>query len=468
MTTVAEQYPARTDTNGTTWYRPGFSGKTPPAMWGWTSDRTQAHPSYTEAGVITCPAPCAECDETLIKTVTVNLTGDIHEVRTEEESPVTELLSDGTADTYRRSEVCGFPLPPFPEQVNVEMDGWKRYKLPSPTTGKLTAYTRATTVAGTTPDDYNLVQWKIRMKVEATLECLRTCQAFEEAEETGQAVDELTAAKARAYYDYCEAMSNGKGRDINNAIDRMQDLCGGAESREHGGAVHDWIAELDMGHILLHQIPEQYQVHAQAYQQAMARAGLIAVPNYTERLVLNTRGVETIAGRLDGIAYCVETGKLHVIDRKTSKTLDFSALEFGIQVAGVYSGAELMLAMDRSEWEPMPEVDQELAFIVHVPSDQPERSQVVPLAIPPGAYAMDTALQVRAERRNADKVFFGQSYPIPSAESLRYVEARQRLQNLQTPEDASEILQEYEDVMDDALMEFGAWCFELLTKEESA
>lgn len=41
--TVAEQYPARTDDNGNTWYRPANEGL---KMWGWTSDPTQAHIDY--------------------------------------------------------------------------------------------------------------------------------------------------------------------------------------------------------------------------------------------------------------------------------------------------------------------------------------------------------------------------------------------------------------------------------------
>lgn len=43
---VATIYPAWTDHNGNTWYRPAFEGRTPPSNWGWTSDRYQAHPSY--------------------------------------------------------------------------------------------------------------------------------------------------------------------------------------------------------------------------------------------------------------------------------------------------------------------------------------------------------------------------------------------------------------------------------------
>lgn len=432
---VDQLYPARTDANGVTWYRPAQTYGVKLSMWGWTSDFSQAHPDYA-----------------------------MHDPPPPKEIRVTELAltDDGEPDVYidpwpRRSEICGFPLPPFPEQVNVDTDGWNRYKLPSPTTGKLTAYTRATTVAGVTPDDFNLVQWKVREKVRAAIDC------GEHYEQALKGWPEADQAKVAAYQEYLDALQDGRSREVNKAIDKMHDLCGGAESREHGGAVHDWIAELDMGRVLLHQIPEQYQVHARAYQDAMARAGLIAIPEYTERLVLNTAGIETIAGRLDGIAWCAATGELYVIDRKTSKTLDFSALEFGIQIAGIYAKAELMLRMDRSGWDPMPPVNQEQAFVIHVPSDQPERSQVVPIAIPPGEKARDTALEVRSQRKHADKVFFGGAYPIPSADALRYVQAYQRLQDLQSADDAQAIMQEYEDVWDDDLTQFGARCFELLS-----
>ena len=457
---VAQDFPARTDDNGNTWYRPVRDKGMDLSQWGWTSNPELAHPDYA-AAVTVCELPTnvTAHDRAAILELQQEL-----DQRSKEASVSTELTTnaDGEPEAYndpwpRRSEICGFPLPPFPEQVNVEMDGWKRYKLPSPTTGKLTAYTRATTVAGVTPDDYNLVQWKIREKVAATIDC---AMHYDWAE-VGAPAD-IDQRKVLAYQEYLEALDAGQGKKINAAIDKMHDICGGAESREHGGAVHDWIAELDMGRVLLHQIPEQYQVHARAYQDAMARAGLIAIPEYTERLVLNTSGIETIAGRLDGIAYCVETGEWHVIDRKTSKTLDFSALEFGLQICGIYAGSDLMLAPDRKEWLPMPEVSQELAFVIHVPSDQPERSQVVPLAVGPGVFVKDTALDVRAQRRQAKEVFLGQTYPVPSEASLRYVAARQRLQDLRDLADAQAIMQEYEDVWDDGLAEFGAQCFELL------
>lgn len=43
---VAENYPAHTDSNGTTWYRPVQDPGFGVSQWGWTSDRKLAHPDY--------------------------------------------------------------------------------------------------------------------------------------------------------------------------------------------------------------------------------------------------------------------------------------------------------------------------------------------------------------------------------------------------------------------------------------
>lgn len=43
MPSIADYYPAITDDNGNTWYRPAEGD-------GWTSDPTQAHPSYGVGG----------------------------------------------------------------------------------------------------------------------------------------------------------------------------------------------------------------------------------------------------------------------------------------------------------------------------------------------------------------------------------------------------------------------------------
>ncbi|SKT21853.1 hypothetical protein [Mycobacteroides abscessus] len=585
---VAEQYPARTDDNRTTWYRPGFTGKTPPSMWGWTSQPEQAHPDYAKAASM-CALPdnagpedraailefaehlraktveglpgriaCYECGEfghpgSLCPSVPVppmkrggirypseqvidicevpntelpgmweraDFTGGREVVRGSDYDPncrdcnydthrcrgcgepylhgnhpsckdcepaenpaatqqkgnsVTEMMVDGSPDVARYSEHSRYPLPPIPPQVEVSVDGYQRYKVPSPTTGKLTGFTRATTVARTTAEEYNLEQWKIRTKVMAVL---KAKEAYEVVDVIAQG-DEDTVELAQLYEKLLKAIAEGKSRPINQAIDKIDDVAGGADARELGGAVHDWLGELDSGRILLHQIPEQFQPYAVAYQECLMRAGLIAMPEYIERLVLNNRGIETICGRIDRIYRCVTDGQLYLGDLKTSESLDFSLLEYAIQFAA-YGYAPLMCAMDRLSWEPMPKLvglphpsDNEvfgedgdprdpMCFCVHVPRTQPERSQVIPFNLRFGADAYIQALEVRKTRNAAKKEVLGQTTPIPSKEALRYVEARQALQNIHDEADARNVMEKYEDVLDDGLMEFGAQCFELL------
>jgi hypothetical protein len=405
---------------------------------------------------------------------------------TNEGDPVTELTMTGP-DTGRYTEHMRYRLPPELERAEVKFDGYKRYKLPSPSTGKLTAFTRSTTVSSTTADTYNLQLWKQRTKIMAVLiakACSELVTAFDPTDYDTPA-DAIDARKefhvemfgrdvwggevealADLYIELLDAYADGKAQDPNKKIDAIDNYVGGAEAREHGQAVHEWLGAVDSGQVLLWQVPEEYVMHVTAYQDCLKRAGLIAVPIYVERIVINDYGEETVAGTIDRIYYCVETGELYLGDLKTSKTLEWSALEYGIQFA-IYGFSRLMLRLDGTGWDDMPEINQEQCFCVHVPSDQPERSQVVPFYLYPGGEFAVTAIEVRKQRKEADKKIFGGAYPIPSVESLRYVDARQALQNVRDFADAQRIMAEYEDVWDDDLMAFGATCFEAISTSTS-
>lgn len=370
---------------------------------------------------------------------------------------VTEIMADGSPDVARYSEFMRYLLPP--KRVHdVEFDGWGRYKVPSPTTGRPTAYSRATTVAKTIGDDSGLVAWKIREKVKAVLD------AAVLHENINSNLTDTEMALAAAYGQLHKMMTSGaKSTDINRQIDLIHDLSGGADSRELGGAVHDWLGELDMGYALLHQLPDYIQPYARSYLDALARAALVAVPKYVERLVLNDRGEETVCGRIDRMYQCVETGELYLGDLKTSKSLDFALLEYGVQFA-VYGYATLMLGSDGQTWEPMPEINQDMVMCVHVPSDKPEQSQVVPFDLYSGGEALIKAIDIREARRAIPKRLLGHTTPIPSEDTIRYVEARQALQCMRTVDDAITVKETYKDVWTDDLDEFGAQCFELISK----
>lgn len=378
---------------------------------------------------------------------------------------MTELLADGSAETRRFTDFARYPLPPARNREGVEVDRWERYKLPSPTTGKVTAFTRATTVAKTTSSDMFLTPWKIREKVFAMLRAREIRdQLYNDASKTvGYSDNEVAMGAAFASFE--AAVSDGTNGDVNKAIDLIHDLAGGADARELGIAVHDWLAELDMGLVLQHQLPEFMGPYVTAYQDALSRAGLIAEPIYVERVVLNDRGEESIAGRLDRIYRCQETGELYLGDIKTSKStsieLDSVLLEWAVQFA-TYGYATKMLSIDGQQWEDMPEVNQEMCVVLHIPSDQPERSQVIPFDLWAGGEALIAAINVRKQRKEVPKKVLTHTTPIPSAETLRYVAARQAIQNITSVDDAVLIREEYQDVWTDALTEFGAACFELI------
>ncbi|ASR85680.1 hypothetical protein SEA_AMGINE_80 [Mycobacterium phage Amgine] len=72
--TVAEQYPARVDSNGRVWFRPARPAGVDLAQWGWTSQPALAHPDYGRGPhvvvhtptrtAVKCGGPggCSACD----------------------------------------------------------------------------------------------------------------------------------------------------------------------------------------------------------------------------------------------------------------------------------------------------------------------------------------------------------------------------------------------------------------------
>lgn len=381
---------------------------------------------------------------------------------------MTILDQRGDPDTSRYSEFMHYALPEVRNREGITLVSG-RYMLPSPTTGKLTAYSRATKVASTTSDDTQLNDWKIRENVHAILRAKDIRDAvFTSTAAPSEGFTDSELAMGAAFDQFETAVAKGAdNKDIDNLIRLIHNLSGGADARELGSAVHDWLAELDLGARLVHQLPDYMQPYATAYQETLREAGLIPIPLYVERVVLNERGRESVAGRIDRIYKCADTGILYLGDIKTSKasSLDLNSvlLEYSVQFA-VYGWATRMLSIDgRQQWEDMPEVDQETCVVVHVPRDQPERAAVIPFGLWSGGEALVTAMEVRAQRREVPKKVRNHDMRSPGDKAIRYVSARQALQNMTDPEEAGDIIKAFEDVWDDDLNEFGAICYELLT-----
>ena len=379
----------------------------------------------------------------------------------EEENAVTEMLIDGSA-AGRFTDFMRYPLPPLVVREEVQFDGWGRYKLPSPTTGKLTSYTRATTMAKTISDDSGLTSWKIREKVNAVMRAIEIAALVGAGD--GDQLTDTELAITDAVTTLQKLMNSAaKAGDINTAIDLIHDLAGGADAREVGTAVHDWLDALDSGRVLFHQLPDFVQPYAQHYLASLEAAGLVAVPEYSERVVLNDRGRESVAGRIDRIYRNLDTGELLLGDLKTSKlsSLDLAKVDYAIQFA-IYGYATLMLNPDGLTWSPMPEINQEYCVVAHIPSDQPERASIVPFDLYAGGEGLIAAIEVREQRKSIAKRATSPVHPAPSADTLRLVAARHALLNIKAPEDASRVFEQYEEVWDDSLTKLGTTCIELL------
>ncbi len=365
---------------------------------------------------------------------------------------MTELDIDGALPESppRTTRTMGYPLPPEPPRALAVYDGYGRYKLPSPTTGRPTGYTRATTVASTLDDTYNLSRWARRETARNVIDC-------------GEQIDGYKAELFTALQDGYLAESNAA---VDSALDAIDDVCGARDAAELGTAVHAWLEAVDIGAVAPANVPEQFQPYLASYRRVLARYGLVAVPEYVERIVLNDRGSETVVGTLDRIYRVQSTGELILGDVKTSKTLEYGYMTYSCQLA-VYGYASRMFAIDGTGWQPMPDINGTYAIIIHVPSDQPERAEAVTMDLVFGAQTMHTALDVRRRRKEAKKLVPSvHALPIPSVTSLRYVEARHAIQDISHPGDLSGVWESYSDIWSDELTSLGEQFAALLTTEE--
>lgn len=353
---------------------------------------------------------------------------------TEGNTTMTEISEDG--GVARRTETMGYPLPPEPPRFQPKWNQYRQYMLPSPSTGRPTAFARATTVSDVLDDKYNLTRWLERTKVAAVLGAIQS----EDTE-----LRELVASLQEV----------GAGSKANGIIDTISDRSGGRDSAELGSAVHAWLEAVDIGQIRPAQVPDQFQPYLTAYREVLARHALVPEPAYVERIVLNDSGEETVVGTIDRIYRLATTGELVLGDLKTSKTLEFSWLSYAVQFA-IYSHARLMLTIDGTSWEAMPTLDTRAAYCVHVPSDQPERASCVTFDLDFGLAGMHEALAVRRMRREAKKAVPSvHAIPTPTPEALRYVAARHAVQDISHPDELAGVWEQFSDVWTDDLTTLG-------------
>ena len=217
-----------------------------------------------------------------------------------------------------------------------EFDGYGRYLLPDPDSGKETAWTRATTYAKSVSDTFAITQWEMRM-VTAGIGMRRDLYALAAA----TPIDDKQTLN-RIAKDAKEAAAASSGANL-------------------GTSLHAWTEAVDRGEHVTP--PAPWDADINAYTKAMADAKIQPVAEWIERIVIVPE--LRIAGKFDRIVRLAD-GTLVIDDVKTGKDLSYAWNEIAIQLA-IYANAPLMWDETTRRYEPMPDLDTNRAIVAHLP-----------------------------------------------------------------------------------------------------
>lgn len=284
----------------------------------------------------------------------------------------------------------------FPQvRPEVPRDRFTRYLLPIPgDESRERAFTRATTVAGSIDDKYNVGRWRERLIAEG----------FRAEPQLLESIDLMADDRER--------------RDaLQSAADEAFLAAGGGDAAARGTQLHTCTELVDTGIWTVDDVPEEYRKEVAAYRAALDKYGITVQPDSVERILYHATG--DIVGTADRIPVTMPDGTALVADVKSGRDLSYSWGSISMQLS-IYADSDAMAEWDPETntytWTGVPVVNKDYALVFHVPVDQ-GRCDVHLLDLRPGRMAVDLALDVREYRRKkgmARPLSVGQ-YGLPEA-----------------------------------------------------
>lgn len=224
-------------------------------------------------------------------------------------------------------------------------DQYGRYRVPSLKSGRVVAWTRATTFAKTCSDTYTLNEWGRRMVA------------------VGLSMRPDLLARVRG-------LDVREDRDALNFITTAAAEAAGSKGAANvGTALHGFTEQVDRGEAPF--VPAPWDRDIAAYTAALAAEGITILPRMIERLIVCTQ--YQVAGTFDRIIDdpanpCPQCGKtVKVGDLKTGATLDYGWMEIAVQLA-VYANADAIWDKEAMTYEDMPDVCRHNAVVMHLPA----------------------------------------------------------------------------------------------------
>lgn len=229
-------------------------------------------------------------------------------------------------------------------QDDCPLDRYDRYLIVPDGEKKAVAHTRVTTAAGALDDGYGVTDWKVRMSA------------------AGFATDQ------RLYARLCDAVQtlDDKGTFDLATVDRLceeaKKAAGGENAKDDGNILHAFTQKIDEGKNVY--IPEPYRERVNCYRSRLDELDIRIVPEFVEQHVVIPGLSEPMAGKADRFVQFGST--LKVFDLKTGRIGPWSWLKFAIQLA-FYSRARTIYRPRTKTHDPMPDVDQSIGLICHLP-----------------------------------------------------------------------------------------------------
>lgn len=156
-------------------------------------------------------------------------------------------------------------------------------------------------------------------------------------------------------------------RKIWDLCKEAEDVAGSKEPAAIGTGFHKITELWDARSITVERTPPPWDRDLLAYAEILTRTGIVAVPEFTERIVWN-EPINT-AGRFDRLwRYLRHCDKWHVGDLKTGRYIEHGWGENPIQL-WCYANATHLFDHKNKTWSPMPEMCTDVGLILHVPSD---------------------------------------------------------------------------------------------------
>lgn len=266
-------------------------------------------------------------------------------------------------------------ITPKPVDEQLVVNG--RYKIPDPVTGKSRMWTRATTFAKTMADNYHLDLWKQR-NVACGLVLSPDLYALVGAAMPADMADQTSEERSKLN-DLC--------RDASKAA-------GSAKGSNLGTALHSFTDAVDSGRRA--HIPAPWNADVAAYQATMRLHDIGIDPQWVEKVITCDR--YNVAGKFDRILNY--KGRPTIGDLKTAKSLDLGWGEIAIQLA-LYAHADTIFDPGTGTHRPMPEVDHDVALVMHLPVGKAE-CVIYKVDIAAGWEAAELAAGVRNWRKRSD------------------------------------------------------------------